>query len=79
MVLESTKCIKQRVLINSQPFSSDKTLPFVSDKQYSIILFTTANHWSSCWATGTLFISSLQSGSSANECNWRREQLNGDS
>jgi len=44
-------------------------------KQYSSIMFKTANHRSPCWATRTPFTSSQQRRSSGNKCNWIREEL----
>jgi len=35
-------------------------------KKYFNTLFTTANHWSPCWATRTQFTSSRQKRSSGN-------------
>jgi hypothetical protein len=44
MVLEIANSLKVIFSTNSQPLSSVKTFPFISSKQHSSILLTTANH-----------------------------------
>jgi len=60
--------------VQSLSVMSKYSLSFLT-KQYSSILFTTANHSSPYWATRKQFTLSLQKRSSVIKCNWRRKQL----